>query len=144
MEIKFDKTYLQELYEIGKTSDKKHWFQPQIVTKYQKTVTINTMSKYICARPVHPGEVLKDEIEYRGISQEKLAAQMGISYKTLNNILNELLPVTASTAILFETVLDIPADSLIRIQDEYNLQIANQNKTPKNHFMKIRKTVAVL
>ena len=25
--------------------------------------------------PTHPGEILKDEIEYRGISQKKLAIQ---------------------------------------------------------------------
>ncbi len=29
------------------------------------------------AYPTHPGEILKDEIEYRGISQRKLAEQMG-------------------------------------------------------------------
>ena len=28
--------------------------------------------------PTHPGEILKDEIEYRGISQRKLAAEMEI------------------------------------------------------------------
>lgn len=38
--------------------------------------------------PTHPGEVLKDEIEYRKLSQRKLAEQMGISYKVLNDILN--------------------------------------------------------
>ena len=37
--------------------------------------------------PTHPGEVLKDEIEYRKISQSKLAKQMGMSYKILNDIL---------------------------------------------------------
>lgn len=38
--------------------------------------------------PAHPGEVIKDEIEYRGLSQRKLAAQMGISPTLLNEILN--------------------------------------------------------
>lgn len=38
--------------------------------------------------PTHPGEVIKDEIEYRGLSQRKLAAQMGISPTLLNEILN--------------------------------------------------------
>ena len=33
--------------------------------------------------PTHPGEVLKDEIEYRKLSQTRLAKQMGISYKFL-------------------------------------------------------------
>jgi len=40
MEIKFDKTYLEELYSLGKTTDKKHRFQPQIILKYRKTIDI--------------------------------------------------------------------------------------------------------
>ena len=31
----FDKEYLQQLYEEGKTKDKKHRFQPQMVKRYQ-------------------------------------------------------------------------------------------------------------
>ena len=38
MEIKFEKKYLEELYLNGKTSDKKHRFQPQIIAKYRKTI----------------------------------------------------------------------------------------------------------
>jgi proteic killer suppression protein len=40
MEIKFDKLYLEELYMTGKASDKKYRFQPQIITKYRKTIDI--------------------------------------------------------------------------------------------------------
>ena len=40
MEIKFEKDYLEELYLKGKTSDKKHRFQPPIVTKYRKTIDL--------------------------------------------------------------------------------------------------------
>ena len=44
------------------------------------------MSEHICQRPIHPGEILKEEVEYRNIKQTKLAEQMGISYKILNDI----------------------------------------------------------
>jgi proteic killer suppression protein len=40
MEIKFDKKYLEELYETGKTTDKKYRFQPPIAIKYRKTIDI--------------------------------------------------------------------------------------------------------
>lgn len=40
MEINFEKEYLEELYLEGKTSDKKHRFQPPIVAKYRKTIDI--------------------------------------------------------------------------------------------------------
>ena len=38
------------------------------------------MGNYVCQRPIHPGEILKEEVEYRNIKQTKLAEQMGISY----------------------------------------------------------------
>ena len=44
------------------------------------------------AFPTHPGEILKEEIEYRGISQRKLAERMGIGYSVLNEILNARRP----------------------------------------------------
>jgi proteic killer suppression protein len=40
MVIAFDKEYLQELFEQGKTSDKKHRFQPDIVKLYVKRIKI--------------------------------------------------------------------------------------------------------
>ena len=40
MEIKFDKEYLEQLYLEGRTSDKKHRLQPQIVAKYRKTIDL--------------------------------------------------------------------------------------------------------
>jgi addiction module HigA family antidote len=101
------------------------------------------MDKYVCARPIHPGEVLKDEIKYRGISQGKLAAQMGISYKMLSRILNERCPITAQMALLFEAALDIPADSLIRLQTDYNMQVVNQDKSFVNRLAEIRKMAVV-
>ena len=45
------------------------------------------MGNYKCQRPIHPGELLKEEVENRKLPQTKLAAQTGISYKVLNDIL---------------------------------------------------------
>ncbi len=38
MKVEFEKEYLRELYETGKTTDKKHRFQPQVVNGYLKCV----------------------------------------------------------------------------------------------------------
>lgn len=40
MEINFDKEYLQQLYEDGMTTDKKHRFQPHIIARYQLRVKV--------------------------------------------------------------------------------------------------------
>ena len=102
------------------------------------------MDKQVCARPIHPGEILKEEIEYRAISQSKLASQMSISYNMLNNILNERRPITPQIAMLFEAALGVSADMLIGIQTDYDICIAKQDKSFLDHLAEIRKTVAVL
>lgn len=38
MIVVFEKQYLKELYETGKTSDKKHRFQPPIIRKYGQVI----------------------------------------------------------------------------------------------------------
>ena len=93
--------------------------------------------------PTHPGEVLKDEIEYRKIQQSRLAKQMGMSYKILNDILNERRPITITTAMMFEAALDIPADSLMRLQLKYNMQVAQQDNKLLSRLAKIRKMASV-
>ncbi len=94
--------------------------------------------------PIHPGEVLKDEIEYRKITQSRLAKQMGISYKILNDLLNGRRPITTTTAMMFEAALDIPAYSLINIQTKYNLQVASHDKFLAKRLAEIRKMASML
>ena len=96
----------------------------------------NNLTPY---QPVHPGELLKDEIEYRGISQRKLAAQMGMSYSVLNEVLNSKRPVTTEYALLFEAVLGIDAEPLVGMQTDYNLQTIRQNKSWSERLANIRK-----
>ena len=40
MIVVFEKEYLQELYVKGSTTNRKYWFQPQIVTKYMKVINM--------------------------------------------------------------------------------------------------------
>lgn len=94
--------------------------------------------------PIHPGEILKDEIEYRGISQRKLAAQLGISHTMLNEILNAKRPVNTEFALLIEAALDLDPEMLVNMQTRYNIQIARQDKEKQNHLNEIRKLCALL
>jgi len=96
------------------------------------------------AFPTHPGEVLKDEIEERGISQRHLAESMGLSYSVINEILNAKRPLTAKTALMFEAALDVPADSLMYLQMKYNMQTARKDSSIKILLKKIREAAAVL
>lgn len=53
MTVTFEEEYLHELYEYGRTNDKKHRYQPDIVKRYRRciqlmknTATIASLSKY--------------------------------------------------------------------------------------------------
>ena len=94
--------------------------------------------------PTHPGEVLKEEIEYRGISQKKLAGQMGISYTMLNEILNAKRPVTETLALYFEAALGIEAEMLTNLQTRYNMQAARKDGKLMARLQQIRNIAAVL
>lgn len=91
--------------------------------------------------PTHPGEVLKDEIEERGISQRRLAKNMGLAYSVVNEILNGKRPLTAKTALMFEAALDVPAESLMYLQTKYNIQTARKDSSLKQALKEIRKKI---
>ena len=96
------------------------------------------------AYPTHPGEVLKDEIETRGITQRQLADGMGLTYSVVNEILNGRRPLTTKTALMFEAVLDVPADSLMYLQTKYNIQTARKDSSVMDMLKGLRKIVAAL
>ena len=100
----------------------------------------NNLTPY---EPTHPGEVLKEEIEYRGISQRKLAKEMGISYSLLNEVLNCKRPVLTEYALLFEAALGIEAEMLIKMQARYNMVVTKRNKKFLEKLNKVRKVAAV-
>ncbi len=93
--------------------------------------------------PSHPGEVLKEEIEYRGVSQKQLSERMGISYTMLNEILNAKRPVTEMLALYFEAALGIEAEMLTNMQSRYNMQVARKNRKLMLRFNQIRKVAAM-
>lgn len=94
--------------------------------------------------PTHPGEILKDEIEYRGISQRQLEDEMGIAYSALNKILNARRPVTEQTALLFEAALGVNAEPLLKMQMRYSLQSTKKDSSFMARLANVRKIVVAL
>ena len=74
----------------------------------------------------HPGEVIKDELAYRGISQRCLANQIGVPASQLNELLNAKRPLNAEMALLIEQALGIDAAPLLSLQMKYNLLSAKR------------------
>ena len=81
----------------------------------------------LSAPPIHPGEVIKNEIGYNKISQRSLAKDIGMSYSALNELLNARRPLTIEVALRVEAALGLRADILMRIQLKYDLYQARHN-----------------
>ena len=96
------------------------------------------------AYPTHPGEVLKEEIEYRGISQRKLAAEMDVPYTQLNEVLNGKRSVNAEFSLLVEAVLNLPAEPLLKMQARYNMIVTKRNGKFMEKLNKVRRIAAIL
>ena len=94
--------------------------------------------------PTHPGEVIKEELQYRGIPQKKFAKIVEVPYTMLNDILNGKRPVSTEFALLIEASLNINAEMLVNMQTQYNLQKAKENKENMTRFENIRKICASL
>ena len=94
--------------------------------------------------PVHPGEIIKDEMEARNISQREFARQVDMSYTVLNELLNGKRSLSPTNALMFEAALDIPADALINIQTKYNMQTARQDVKIMSWLSRIPRVAAML
>ena len=100
-------------------------------------------NKLTPAFPTHPGSILKEELEYRGISQRKLAKDMEIRYTVLNEMLNGHRPLTEKTALLFEAVLGIDSEPLLRLQTKYNMITIQQDASFMDRLKKLRHIAAL-
>ena len=100
-----------------------------------KTLEANKMEPF---EPTRPGEIIKDEIEYRGISQRALAAQIGVSYTQLNEVLNGKRSLNTELALLISAALDIDAEPLLSMQTRYNVITARRNSDFLHRLKSIR------
>jgi addiction module HigA family antidote len=94
--------------------------------------------------PTHPGDVLKEELESRGISQKRFAEQTGVSYTMLNEILNGKRPVSTDFALIIEATLGINPQLLINMQARYNMAVSRKNKSFMQRLENLRKIAVVL
>ena len=94
-------------------------------------------------QPTHPGEVLKEELEFRGISQRGLAKELGMSYSVLNEVLNGKRSLGPELAMMMEAALGVDAAPLLAMQNEYDMLMAERNELFMEKLRQIRRVAAV-
>lgn len=101
----------------------------------------NNLTPY---EPTHPGEFLREEIECRGITQTKLANELGMKVSLLNELINGKRDFTIEYALMIEAALGIDADVWINLQTDYNKAKAKRDSSFMARLGNIRRIAAVL
>lgn len=78
-------------------------------------------------RPVHPGEILKEEFLKPGkISQKHLANSLNVSVQRINEIVNCKRGITPETALLLADYFNTSPEFWMNLQSSYDLSKARE------------------
>ena len=78
-------------------------------------------------RPIHPGEILKDELAEAGISANAFAQALHVPPNRITTILNGTRSITADTALRIARFFGTTPEFWLNLQTAYDLKIARQN-----------------
>jgi len=76
--------------------------------------------------PIHPGEVLLEEfLKPLSISQNRLAIDIGVDSRRINEIVHGRRSITADTALRFAKYFNVSPEFWMGLQTDYDLDIAS-------------------
>ncbi|MBR5080828.1 MAG: HigA family addiction module antidote protein [Bacteroidales bacterium] len=73
----------------------------------------------------HPGELIKDELKERSMTQKQLSELTGIKPSVLSETINGKRSVSLSVAMALEKALGIPAEIWMNLQTQYDIDSVN-------------------
>lgn len=77
-------------------------------------------------RPIHPGEILKDELDYLGLSARQFAAQLHIPVNRVTQIINGQRGITADTALRLAIYFGTTPDFWMNLQSVYEIKMTQK------------------
>ncbi|MCR4583335.1 MAG: HigA family addiction module antidote protein [Prevotella sp.] len=81
---------------------------------------------------VHPGMMIKPELDERGISQKTFAKMLGTQPSHLSEVLNGKRALTTELAVKIEKAIGLPAKLLLSAQTQYELESTNKGATAED------------
>ena len=81
--------------------------------------------------PIHPGEILKEEfLDPMGISQYRLAKDINVPPRRINEIVHGKRSVSADTALRLSRYFKMSALFWVNLQAHYDLETASDRLSP--------------
>jgi antitoxin HigA-1 len=74
-------------------------------------------------RAIHPGEILRDELEFLGLSANQFAMQLHVPANRITTILNGKRSISAETALRLSRFLGTTPEFWINLQTSYDLKL---------------------
>lgn len=78
-------------------------------------------------RPIHPGEILKDELAELGLSANAFAKALGVPANRITAILNEQRSITADTALRLSRFFGSTPEFWMSLQASHDVKRARQS-----------------
>lgn len=79
-------------------------------------------------RPIHPGEILKDELDELDLSANAFAKELAVPVNRITSILNGKRAITADTALRLSLFFGTSPEFWLNLQTAYDLKLLiNQN-----------------
>ena len=85
------------------------------------------MENFTSYAPTHPGELLKDELEARNMTQKELAKRLNYSYSVINKVINGKRSFPTELALMLEELWGTKAYVWINLQSAYTLQVTRSD-----------------
>jgi antitoxin HigA-1 len=78
-------------------------------------------------QPIHPGEVLREDFLLPlGLSEYRLAKDIGVPPRRINEIVKGRRALTADTAVRLARYFQWPAEVWLNLQSHYDRQLAEE------------------
>lgn len=91
----------------------------QIGAEISIPVTLILSNRLVSARAIHPGEILREELQERGIKQKEFAQLIGVQPTHLNEFIKGKRNLNEDLAMKFERYLGIPFKSWMNLHNGY-------------------------
>ena len=92
-------------------------------------MTSMTQKKIIPDGAIHPGALLAEEIEARGMTQRELALAMGRPPQLISEIVRGRRGISAETALQLEAALGTAAHIWVGLDADYRLALAQRRSS---------------
>ncbi len=77
--------------------------------------------------PIHPGEILVTEfLEPMGVTQYRLAKDIGVTARRINEIVHGRRSITADTALRLGRFFGMEAQFWLNLQTHYDMEVAQE------------------